>query len=124
MADWTAPLPDTAVEGETTHIEDHNAIVAAISEARAVIDSAETTIESLQGLLDGKADSGHKHAAADITSGTFADARIPALAVSKVTGLQAALDAKADDADLAAKADTSVTDDLEARVAALEATEV
>lgn len=121
MADWTAPLPDTAVEGETTHIEDHNAIVAAISEARAVIDSAETTISSLQGLLDGKADSGHKHAAADTTSGTFADARIPALAVSKVTGLQAALDGKADDADLAAKADTTVTDDHETRIAALEA---
>jgi len=33
-------------------------------------------------------------AAADIASGTFVDARIPALAISKTTGLQAALDAK------------------------------
>ena len=31
----------------------------------------------------------HTHAAADVTSGTLADARIPALAISKITGLQA-----------------------------------
>lgn len=39
--------------------------------------------------------SSHTHAAADITAGTFVDARIPALAISKTTGLQAALDGKA-----------------------------
>nr|WP_225583570.1 pyocin knob domain-containing S74 family peptidase [Pseudoxanthomonas sp. PXM02] len=38
--------------------------------------------------------SAHTHAAGDITSGTFADARIPALAISKTTGLQTALDGK------------------------------
>lgn len=38
--------------------------------------------------------SAHTHAAADIVSGTLADARIPALAISKTTGLQAALDGK------------------------------
>lgn len=53
----------------------------------------------------------HTHAADDVSSGTFAAARIPTLAQSKVTGLSAALDGKADAADLAA---------LEARVAALE----
>lgn len=31
----------------------------------------------------------HTHAAGDINSGTLADARIPALAISKITGLQA-----------------------------------
>jgi len=36
----------------------------------------------------------HTHVATDVTSGTLADARIPALAISKTTGLQAALDAK------------------------------
>lgn len=127
MADWTAPLPATAVEGAETHIEDHNAIVAAITEARGVIDAAEATIASLQGLIDGKSDDGHKHAAADITSGTLAAARIPALDIAKVTGLQAALDAKqasgnyATTAQVNAKADQTALDALEARVDALEA---
>ncbi|HLR43876.1 MAG TPA: hypothetical protein VK065_01665 [Brevibacterium sp.] len=126
MADWTTTLPDTAVEGETTHIEDHNAIVAAIAEARTVVDAAEATIASLQGLLDGKADDGHKHAAADVTSGTFDAARIPALPQSKVTGLTAALDGKQDTGDYAttaqveAKADQTALDALEARVTTLE----
>ena len=31
----------------------------------------------------------HTHAAGDINSGTLADARIPALAIAKITGLQA-----------------------------------
>lgn len=112
MADWTTNLPDTAVVGEETHVEDHNAIVAAIAEARSVVDAAEATIASLQGLLDGKAESVHKHAAADVTSGTFAAARIPSLDISKVSGLQAALDGKVDDGELSA---------LDTRVAALEA---
>lgn len=38
--------------------------------------------------------SAHTHAAADVTSGTFAAARIPALSISQTTGLQAALDGK------------------------------
>ncbi len=105
MADWTTTLPDTAVEGETTHIEDHNAIVAAIAEARSVLDAIEAAVT-------GKADAGHKHAAADISSGTLSAARIPSLDISKVTGLQAALDGKVDDGELSALAD---------RVAALEA---
>lgn len=151
MADWTTELPGSAVEGADTHVEDHNAIVTAISEARAVIDAAESTIASLQGLLDGKADGGHKHAAADVTSGTFADARIPSLAIGKISGLQAALDgkqangdyaaashthtieqvdglqaalnAKANSASLSAKADQSALEALETRVAALETPE-
>lgn len=105
MADWTTNLPPEAVEGADTHVEDHNAIVAAIAEARAVLDAIEAAVA-------GKADGGHKHAAADISSGTLAAARIPALDISKVTGLQAALDGKVDDSELSALAD---------RVAALEA---
>ena len=126
MADWTTTLPDTAVEGENTHIEDHNAIVAAIAEARTVVDAAQATIASLQGLLDGKADDGHKHAAADVTSGTFDAARIPALPQSKVTGLTAALDGKQDTGNYAtadqveAKANQTALDALEARVSTLE----
>lgn len=41
------------------------------------------------------APSAHTHAAADITAGTFADARIPELAMAKISGLQTALDGKA-----------------------------
>lgn len=48
----------------------------------------------LSGVPSTFAPSAHTHAASDITSGTFADARIPSLAISKTTGLQAALDAK------------------------------
>lgn len=44
----------------------------------------------------GAAPTVHTHAAADVTSGTFAAARIPSLAISKTSGLQAALDAKQD----------------------------
>jgi len=38
---------------------------------------------------DGAAPASHEHDAGDITSGTFTAARIPSLAISKITGLQA-----------------------------------
>lgn len=38
---------------------------------------------------DGAAPASHEHAADDVSSGTFAAARIPSLAISKITGLQA-----------------------------------
>lgn len=41
MAEWNAPLPDEAVEGDPTHVEDHNLIVAAIEEARQKVDDIE-----------------------------------------------------------------------------------
>lgn len=68
-------------------------------------------LNRIESAGDGKAEAGHTHAATDIASGTLAVARVPALAISKVTGLQDALDAKATEAALTA---------LEARVAALE----
>lgn len=57
-------------------------------------DAAKPVSTAAQTALDGKAALVHTHAASDIVSGTLADARIPALAISKTTGLQAALDAK------------------------------
>ena len=62
MAEWTTTLPDEAVVGEETHVEDHNAIVAAIAEARTVLDAIEAEVTS-------KSDGDHKHAAADIKIG-------------------------------------------------------
>lgn len=43
------------------------------------------TKSEVDSLLAGKADSSHTHAAADTTSGAFADARIPSLNASKTT---------------------------------------
>src|SRR5690606_14246770 len=42
-------------------------------------------INGLTDALAGKSDTGHAHAATDVTSGTFATARIPNLAASKIT---------------------------------------
>lgn len=49
---------------------------------------------SLTGTPSTFAPAAHTHVATDLVSGTIADARIGALAISKTTGLQAALDSK------------------------------
>lgn len=74
--------------------------------------------------------SGHTHAAGDVTSGTFAAARIPNLAISKVTGLQGELDGKQAAGSYAAATHTheivdvnglqAIINDLTSRVDALE----
>lgn len=81
------------------------AISALISGAPAALDTLneiaqaladdDVAINSLISQLAGKANTSHSHAAGDITSGTFAEARIPALPISRITSLQAALDGKA-----------------------------
>ena len=43
MAEWTVDLPDTAVVGAETHVEDHNAIVDAVKEVRNNVDEIELT---------------------------------------------------------------------------------
>lgn len=43
MADWTAPLPGTAVEGADTHVEDHNKLTDAVKEIRSNVDGIELT---------------------------------------------------------------------------------
>ena len=43
MADWNVDLPEKAVEGAATHVEDHNKIVDAIKEVRTNIDEIELT---------------------------------------------------------------------------------
>lgn len=67
------------------------------SDAKFATISTTYTQTQVNSLLSGKANTVHTHAASDITSGTLADARIPALAISKVTGLQASLDGKVDE---------------------------
>lgn len=91
-----------------------------------------TFVNGLETALSGKANTVHTHAAGDVTSGEFTQARIPnlnaskiatgtlaesvipSLAISKTTGLQDALDAKADAAAtttaLAGKASTTDLD--------------
>lgn len=48
-------------------------------------------VTGLQDAIDSKADSNHKHSAADITSGTLTLDRIPTVPYSKTSGVQAAL---------------------------------
>ena len=71
--------------------EDH------VKTARDGVDSLSTdyyTKAQSDNLLSAKASTSHTHAATDVTSGTFADARIPSLAISKISGLQTALNSK------------------------------
>lgn len=115
QADWNAVSgdaqilnrPSLAIIATTGSIND---LVDSTSTGRAVLGAANAAAArtaigagtssfdgayaSLSGTPSTFAPSSHTHAAADITSGTLADARIPSLAISKTTGLQAALDAK------------------------------
>ena len=43
MSNWQISLPETAVEGAPTHVEDHNQIISALREIRDNVDSVETT---------------------------------------------------------------------------------
>lgn len=87
-------------------------------EAAGVAASAAPTWAQVTGKPSTFAPATHTHAAADIASGTLADARIPSLAIGKVTGLQAALDGKQASGSYATAAALA---DLTARVEALEA---
>lgn len=75
----SAPAPDwSAIPGKPTF--------ATVATTGAYTD--------LSGVPSTFAPAPHTHSAADVVSGVLADARIPALAISKTTGLQAALDGK------------------------------
>lgn len=45
MAEWKAPLPGEAKEGNSGHPEDHNKLTAAIEEVRTNVDTAGTTAD-------------------------------------------------------------------------------
>lgn len=59
-----------------------------------ITDAFNGSYAALTGVPLTFAPSPHTHAAADVVSGTFAVARIPALPISQTTGLQAAIDGK------------------------------
>lgn len=61
----------------------------------ARLNERDAAIVAAQETADEAAPAVHTHAAGDVSSGTLAVARIPDLAISKVTGLQTALDGKA-----------------------------
>lgn len=60
----------------------------------ARLNERDAAIIAAQETADEAAPAEHTHAAGDVSSGTLAAARIPDLAISKVTGLQDALDGK------------------------------
>lgn len=61
MADWNVSLPDEAVEGEDTHVEDHNAVYDALREVRTNVDE----IELEPGPKGDKGDTGSKGSKGD-----------------------------------------------------------
>lgn len=69
-------------------------IDALAGKAAAVHGHVMADIDGLVQALSGKSAVGHTHAASDTTSGVFEVARIPALAMEKITGLAAALAVK------------------------------
>lgn len=52
MADWNSPLPGPAKPGSATHVEDHDALVAAITELRAVADAADAAATALAARVE------------------------------------------------------------------------
>lgn len=80
----------TSVNGETGEV------ILSAADVGALPDTYAPTWASVTGKPATFTPEAHTHAAADVTSGTFAAARIPSLAISKTSGLQAALDAKQD----------------------------
>jgi len=66
------------INSAPTTLDTLGEIAAAMEENADVVAALETAIGS-------KADASHTHAAGDVTSGTFAAARIPSLAASKIT---------------------------------------
>ena len=66
-------------------VTDGNKKVTTSSTTAAEIGYVHGVTSSIQTQLNGKAATSHEHAAGDITSGTFATARIPNLAAGKIT---------------------------------------
>lgn len=74
---------------------DASALSGYVPTTRTVNGKALSANVTLTNTDVGAAATSHTHAAGDVTSGTFADARIPTLAISKISGLQTELNGKA-----------------------------
>ena len=95
MANWSTELPDTASEGDAGHVEDHNAIVGAVTELRGVVDDVETAAaaDPSWGDVTGKPSTfpakDHTHGWADVTGKpSVFPAEDHTHAVGDVTGLE------------------------------------
>ncbi|WP_087484929.1 hypothetical protein [Brachybacterium massiliense] len=52
MADaWTVPLPGPASAGANTHLQDHDALTAAITELRDTVESLTSVAEALEARI-------------------------------------------------------------------------
>lgn len=52
MAHWTTELPAPATEGSRTHLQDHDALTAALAEARLAIEALAVENSELAARLD------------------------------------------------------------------------
>lgn len=93
----TTGLPTSGGGAAVTSVNSQTGeVVLDATDVGALPDTYAPTWASVTGKPATFTPEAHTHAAADVTSGTFAAARIPSLAISKTSGLQAALDAKQD----------------------------
>ena len=81
---------DTALDVRVTALENLDPVILPIDIGD--VTNLQDTLDDLGEDIATKAPIAHVHDAAQITSGTFASARIPAIPISGVTGLQSALD--------------------------------
>ena len=87
-----APVAEAVLGADHSKAVTPKGLKAATSAMMAAI---QATFDQIAQSLAGKANIAHEHAAGDVTSGTFSEARIPALGMEKITGLANALAAKA-----------------------------
>lgn len=83
-ATWNAK---SNFSGNYNDLTNKPTIPAAVTVDSALSSTSTNPVQNkvINSALEGKAASSHNHAASEITSGTFADARIPSLAASKIS---------------------------------------
>lgn len=92
-----------AQEGTAAQAFDSGAYIAQqvtqglFQDLQDLIDAIEADVSTLQGDLAGKADAAHSHAASNVTTGTFADARIAESSVVQHQGALAITEAQISD---------------------------
>ena len=87
-----APVDEAVLGADHSKAVTPKGLKAATSAMMAAI---QATFDQIAQTLAGKANTVHQHAAGDVTSGAFSEARIPSLPQSRITGLIDALASKA-----------------------------